>query len=307
MTLYACIDVRLKSELRLPELPIAGNDDDRAVVEVRIAALASSLADAAPPRGGLQVAGDVAQFEVPDVARYRVAEGREIVIDPAPGADAADVRLYLLGSALGLLSHQRGLLPLHANAFVSDGGAFAFAGPSGAGKSTLAAHFEQRGHTVLCDDLCVVGFDAEGRPEAWPGLPRLKLWGEAAAAFGLEPRGLTRAVGGLDKWHVPMSRPASRRPVRFRRLYVLERAPEGEPGRIRRLRGQDAMAAVRGNTYRGRYVADMGLADAHFRRCAALLEHIEVYAASRAWGYDVFEAEAARLERHVRGEATDER
>lgn len=302
MNLYACLDVRLRSDLVLPELPTAEADDDREIVDVRAARLPSTLEGAPPPREGLQAIDGVTQFEVPGVGRFRVTGGREIVVDPEPRTGEADIRLYLLGSALGLLCHQRGLLPLHANAFVSEGGAFAFAGPSGAGKSTLAAHFERRGHPVLCDDVCALGFDAEGRPEAWPGLPRLKLWGEAAAAFGLEKRGLVRAVGGLDKWHVPMSRPAARRPVRFRRLYVLERAPEGEPGRIRRLTGQDAMAAVRANTYRGRYVADMGLAAAHFGRCAALLKHIEVYAGSRAWGYEVFEVEAARLERHVRGE-----
>jgi len=302
MSLYGCLDVRLRSDLELPELPFAEPDDDREVVEVRIAPLPAALEDAPPSRDGLQSLGDVAQFEVPHVARYRVAGGRRIVVDPAAGAHATDVRLYLLGSALGLLSHQRGLMPLHANAFVSDGEAFAFAGPSGAGKSTLAAWFERRGHPVLCDDVCPIQFDADGRPRAWPGLPRLKLWGEAAAAFGLEQRTLTRAAGGLDKWHVPMTRPPARTQVPFRRLYVLERAPPGEPGRIRRLVGQDAMAAVRANTYRGRYMADLGLAEAHFRRCALLLRHIEVYAASRTWGYAVFEAEAARLERHVRGE-----
>lgn len=302
MNLYACLDVRLRSDLLLPELPVAEADDDREIVEVRAAPLPFTLEGAPPPRDGLQAANGVVQFDVPGVGRFRVAGGRDIVVDIEPDADEADVRLYLLGSALGLLCHQRGLLPLHANAFVSEDGVFAFAGPSGAGKSTLAAHFERQGHLVLCDDVCALGFDAEGRPEAWPGLPRLKLWSDAAAAFGLENRGLVRVAGRLDKWHVQMSRPAARRPVRFRRLYVLERAPEGEPGRIRKLTGQEAMAAVRANTYRGRYIADMGLAAAHFGRCAALLKHIEVYAGSRAWGYDVFEAEASRLERHVKGE-----
>jgi hypothetical protein len=302
MNLYACLDVRLGSDLVLPELPAAEADDDREIVQVRAAPLPPALEGAPPPRDGLQAIDGVVQFEVPDVGRFRVAGGREIVVDMEPCADEADVRLYLLGSALGLLCHQRGLLPLHANAFVGEDGAFAFAGPSGAGKSTLAAHFERQGHVVLCDDVCAIGFDAEGRPETWPGLPRLKLWSDAAAAFGLESRGLIKVAGRLDKWHVPMSRPAARRPVPFRRLYVLERAPEGEAGRIRRLTGRDAMAAVRANTYRGRYVAEMNLAVAHFRKCAALLSHIEVYAGSRAWGYDVFEAEAARLERHVKGE-----
>ena len=51
-------------------------------------------------------------------------------IDPendftAPGASSRNVRVFLLGSAFGALLHQRGLLPLHANAVEVDGRAVA--------------------------------------------------------------------------------------------------------------------------------------------------------------------------------------
>ena len=110
---------------------------------------------------------------VDGVGRYLVRGGAEILVDAAGGAAERDVRLFLLGSALGILCHQRGLLPLHANAVVANGAAYAFAGHSGAGKSTLAAHFAQAGYEILCDDVCVISFDEAGQPLAWPGLPRL--------------------------------------------------------------------------------------------------------------------------------------
>ena len=47
------------------------------------------------------------------------------------------------------------------------------------------------------------------------------------------------------------------------------------------------------------YLGPMGLAAQNFRQCAALLARAEVYAATRAWGYDVFEREAGLLERHI--------
>ena len=90
-------------------------------------------------------------------------DGNQIVIDAAPDATDRNVRLFLLGSALGALLHQRGLLPLHANAIDLGGGAVAFSGHSGAGKSTIAAWFHDRGHRILADDVCVVGFDQSGR------------------------------------------------------------------------------------------------------------------------------------------------
>ena len=83
----------------------------------------------------------------------------EIVAEPRQGVPDSNVRLFLLGSAMGALLHQRGLLPLHTNAVEVGGRAFAFMGKSGAGKSTLAAWFHDRGFRIVADDVCVVGFD----------------------------------------------------------------------------------------------------------------------------------------------------
>ena len=300
--LYSCFDFRLRSEIPLAELvPARAEERDRPIVDVRLGAVPASLAGAPAPVHGLQAAGGEALLTVPNVGRYLVREGLEVVVDPATGASERNVRLFLLGSALGVLCHQRGLLPLHANAIVAGGAAIGFAGRSGAGKSTLAAHFQRSGYEVLCDDVCVLSFDVEGAPFAWPGLPRLKLWGDAASAFGHDPAGLDRAMDGMDKYHVPIAGIGPARPIPFRRLYVLGRAEAGKEGRIERLRGQEAMQAVLAQTYRGAYLAPMGLSGRHFAQCAALVSAAEIYAASRAWGFDIFGREAARLEAHVAG------
>lgn len=298
--LYSCFDFRLRSDIPLGELiPADDSSDVRPIIEIRLGSVPETLPGAAPPQAGLQARGEDALLAVADVARFLVRGGAEIVVDAAPGASERNVRLFLLGSALGMLCHQRGLLPLHANAIVADGGAVAFAGHSGAGKSTLAAHFERAGYDVLCDDVCVVSFTAEGAPVAWPGLPRLKLWGEAAKAFGHDSTTLDIAIEGMDKYHVPMTRRLAAQPIPFRRLYVLSRAEGGGEGATVPLKGRAAMEAVMAQTYRGFYLAPMGLAERHFRQCVALSAHAEVYAASRAWGYDVFARETERLERHI--------
>ncbi|HEY6816882.1 MAG TPA: hypothetical protein VI168_15205 [Croceibacterium sp.] len=297
--LYSCFDFCLRSEISLNELSPAPEPASRPLVEVRLGPVPEVLPGAQRPYGGIQAAGDAVLLTVRDTARYLVRGGREILVDPFPHAAERNVRLFLLGSALGILVHQRGLLPLHANAVVAGGGAYAFAGHSGAGKSTLAAHFARRGYEVLCDDVCVVGFDEAGVPLAWPGLPRLKLWADAAAAFGHDSASLDRAVEGLDKYHVPLAPTGEQRPVPLRRLYLLARTAGGEAPTIRRVTGQQAMTAVMQQTYRNQYLGPMGLAADHFRLCAALLARIEVYEARRDWGYEVFAREAELLESHI--------
>jgi hypothetical protein len=219
-TLLACFDFALASEIALGELAAADPCDGRPVVQVRYGSVAETLPGAAPPRFGLQAAGGDALLSVDSVGRFLIRGGEEILVDPLPDAPERNVRLFLLGSALGVLAYQRGLLPLHANAVVIDGVAHAFTGPSGRGKSTLAAYFAQAGHRVLSDDVCAMSFDAEGRPLAWPGLPRVKLWQEAADALGEPTAGLETVIEGEAKFHLPIAATGAG-PVPLARLYVL--------------------------------------------------------------------------------------
>lgn len=297
---YCCYGLQLRSDIALPELIVTkGKDPTEPVVFVRRGTVPDLLPGAIDAGYGLQLDGGDALLTVPRTARYLIRNGQEIMVDPLTDASGRAVRLFLLGSALGILCHQRGLLPLHANAIRVGAGAVAFSGPSGAGKSTLAAHFQRRGYPVLCDDVCVTSFDGAGTAIAWPGPPRLKLRAEAASAFGYQQATLEPGIEGEDKYHLPIAPTAIADPAPLRRLYLLARAGEGEPAGIVLRTGGAALEAVMANTYRGMHLAPMGLAERHFRQCLALLAQVEVYTFTRDWGYDRFEHEAAAVEAHL--------
>jgi hypothetical protein len=299
-TLYSCFDFNLRSSIALPEMASAAPDNgDRDVVDIRVGDLPVTLPGALETLEGLQFATRAVLLSVEGIGRYLIRDGREIIVAPAEGCSLRNLRLFLLGSALGILCHQRGLLLLHANACIVNGRAVAFAGPSGAGKSTLAAYFQRAGYDVLCDDVCGISFDGDGRPLAWPGIPRLKLWGEAATTFGYDRATLDLAIDGMDKYHVPLAVAPPPRAAPFDRLYLLERAMPGDKGTIKRLRGARSMEAVASHTYRGQYLDPMGLGARHFTQCTALLRNARIYVATRQWGYDVFDREAANLDRHM--------
>jgi hypothetical protein len=93
------------------------------------------------------------------VGRFLIKGGHEITFDLDAGADERDAVVYVLGSAFGILLHQRGHLVLHASAIAVGSGAVIFCGPSGAGKSTLAAALLRQGYPFIADDVCHIGFD----------------------------------------------------------------------------------------------------------------------------------------------------
>jgi len=291
---------RIRSAIALPEIPEEStNDVALPRIEIKLASVSARLPEAAGEYAGLQVGAHTTLLTVAGVARYLVTDGCKMIVDPTPGASMRNVRLFLLGSAFGILCHQRGLMPLHTNAIVAQGGAVAFAGHSGAGKSTLAAYFQSSGYEVLCDDVCVLSFDEAGRPLAWPGLPRLKLWRDAASSFGHDSSRLERAVDGLDKFHIPNSRTIGCGPFPLRRIYLLQVAEPGSEVGFARLSGGAAFEAIASQTYRNQYLDHMGLRGHHLNQSVELAKRSEIYAAPRNWGVGVFAREAARIRRHV--------
>ncbi|HVF36470.1 MAG TPA: hypothetical protein VNA29_00835 [Sphingomicrobium sp.] len=270
---YHLFGLTLRSTIELPELiPAQGNGD--CDVEITRGKVAGAQDE------GFGVTETGAMLTIPGVARYEVSGGSQILVDAALGAGDANVRLYLLGSVMGALLHQRGMLPLHANAIEIDGLAVAFMGPSGAGKSTLAAAFHDRGFAVLADDICVIGA-AQGKVMAYPGVPRLRLWEEALHASGRasEPYQLSYA-GDEDyrKFDIPVEGRIEGLPLAG--LFLLAK---GDRLSFRPLGGAEAAAAVFGNTYRGALVETAGDPLGHWSASMALLTSMPVIEVQRAW------------------------
>lgn len=281
---YELFGLAVCSEIAIPELkPVqpAGEPD----VRIRIG----------PVEKGERITVD-------GIADFGVCGGRDIWVCQAAGASPRNVRLYLLGSAMGLLLHQRGLLPLHANAVDVQGEAIAFMGPSGSGKSTLAAWFHDHGHTVVADDVTVVGFAEGDNPSVYPGLPRLRLWKEALEASGRDSAHYSRSYAGDDNWDKfdvpldPARAAAGSRPLRA--IYLLD---EGDAFRIEPLNGIEAAEALFANTYRGHFVSTAGEPRRHWETCVRLVRSTPIFRAARKWGIDRLDGEAVRLIDHARG------
>ena len=216
-------------------------------------------------RGGIvfEVSPGKYLLNISGVARYLVSNGAEIVVDPAPAADVDAVRLFLLGSGMGALLHQRRVLPLHASAIVTPRGAVVLAGPSGSGKSTLAAALVRRGFGVLADDVCVV--DTSEAPAVMPGTTSLMLWSDALRELGIENSGLYPVRAGLQKYRLPGRNDLSPRPVRLHAVYILN-VSHSDTVALAPIAGFAKFEALTANTFRNTFIQPMNLAGSHFRQ-----------------------------------------
>lgn len=293
---YVLFGLRLRSSIALPELSAAtpGPAPDIVIDHGDVPGEVEADGRPHPVEGGAVLA-----FE--GVARYAITGGSRIIVQPEPGADERNVRLFLLGSAMGMLLHQRGLLPLHANAVEIDGKAVAFMGPSGAGKSTLAAWFEGRGHGIIADDVCVVTFDHAGLPLATPGLPRFRLWRAAMTMLGKDHGAFERSFAGdeqYDKYDVPVPvGSAVDTALPLAAVYLLG---TGETFSVERLTGVAAAETIFANTYRGAFVGMAKEPHDHWHACLRLITRSTVFRVDRRWDLERMDEQNEAIVAHAR-------
>ncbi|MBL8131897.1 MAG: hypothetical protein JNL42_08570 [Anaerolineae bacterium] len=206
---------------------------------------------------------------VPNVARYYVQDGRQITVDAAPDADDESVRLFLLGSALGALLHQRGMLPLHASAVEMPGGAALFTGASGVGKSTTAAALTRKGYRLIADDIAVVYAGRDGIPMAAPAFPQMKLWAQSLHKLQTDTEGLHRVRPALEKYALAAEDTFRDEPLPVRVVYLLV-SHNQDAMELKPVDGMMRVRALRNQVYRRRIMEQMGADSAHFAALTAL-------------------------------------
>ena len=291
---YRAFGLTVASDLELPEFAPAGAVE-MPEVQIKLAPEHLGAWKAASEPGQFTGFGEGHLLHVPDVALYRVTGGSHIEIAPEDDADPGMVRLFTIGSAMGMALHQRGILVLHGATIAREGvdglQARIIVGDTGAGKSTLAARLGQAGCAVLGDDTMAL-FEEPGshRRWLWQGSQVFKLWQDSLDEMGLEADGLIRLGNRTDKFYLPNPGiiPDAETCIELAEILLLEEGDDAAP-QVTPLEGLYALRGVSQNTYRPEYVPLLGREAEHFRQCAALAKNVPVSRLTRPWGNEHFD------------------
>lgn len=299
---YSVYGLNITSDLELPELVAV--EWTTADVEITIGPVPERLIGAKSVGEWAEYAdGPVCLMRIPDVGRFLVESGRTIVVQPCGpddsssrvAASAADVRLYLLGSALAAILHQRGLLPLHVSAVLSEGGALAFTGPSGAGKSTMAGFLSQKmGLPLISDDVSVVSL-ANNMASLHSGPRKLKLWADAVDFLDLGNRQLAQDLSNTPKFQLYLPDKVAASAFPLRAVVFLERVAQGQAAELVPISGIDRFRACCQAVYRP-YMAPWFRSKADYvRDVFNLAESIEMYKLRRPWALEQLDSPSSPL------------
>lgn len=231
-----------------------------------------------------QIKEHVVWFDVPNIARFLVTNGKDIMVEPYTDVDEDTLAIYILGSCMGAILHQRGLLVLHANAIeISQGVAILFVGDSGAGKSTAAAQFQQQGYKVLSDD--VVAIDEQGC--VINGLPYIKLWQQTLQNLNIPHSNLQPVRQQLNKFKLPITQLSNSNSPKVKAIYNLNVQTHT---RLKDLHlsdklGIDRFTCLTQNVYRADAITGLNLKSQHLKQCSLLAQNAHIVEINRPSAY----------------------
>lgn len=267
-TAFIAYGLTIASELPLPEL-VAG--EGRADVVIRLGQVERLPEDVGRSGDYVRASADEATLFWENLGAFQVRQGREIIVEPAPGVDERQLRAFLLGSTLGVLLHQRGLLTLHASAVEIEGGAVAFIGWKGQGKSTTAAALHARGYRLLTDDIVALDMSDPAGPLAYPGFPQIKLRPDAASAVLGNADALPRLHPEINKLVHRADAAFTPAPLPLRAIFMLAEGPEPA---VEPVRTRDALLALVSHSYALRFINVAGISSAHFQQTERLAKQV---------------------------------
>ncbi len=216
-------------------------------------------------------------LHVERVGDFLIRNGTEIDVSPLADVEMNLLRLYLVGTTMGILFHQRGTFLLHGAAVLTPAGVSTFVGPSGAGKSSLAAHLTAAGYPALADDTLPL-FEKGGIVVAWPGAQVFKMWEDALNGMGQPSDGLAQVSRRYGKFFLQNPLEAGDRPTPVREIFVLERGTEFS---IQPIQGIDAVSALSENTYRREFIGFLGRNAEYLAQLARFAGSLKVYRFTR--------------------------
>lgn len=179
---YRAFGLIISSEIEIPEFCQAEGESQ---VHISLGKVPDNISNIYKQGFRYQISKNEFLLRFKTWAQFYVKEGKQIIVQTENGVDERDTRAFLLSPVIGVLLHQRGLLPFHASGICYNNEAILIAGNSGAGKSTLALAMSRNyGFKLISDDITAITYQKE-KCFVCSSFPSVKLWQDSVEMFDI--------------------------------------------------------------------------------------------------------------------------
>lgn len=291
---YTVFELIVESELEIPELP--SSNELKSDVHIYFSNLQAMKHEIASDQF-YRLEEERFILDVPKVARYQVSSGKRIDVDPENGAAIESVKLFLLGSCMGVLLHQRSILPMHGSVITDGKTGILLTGHSGAGKSTTAHHFLAKGYRLITDDVAATRF-TDTEAIVAPAYGHQKLWEDVLQSSNIEYKRVNREVDGRTKYTVNREQQFLDSSVPLRLIVELIPA-EVEHLKDETVTGIEKIRTLMSHMYRNVYFKELKQEATQFQMATELARRVKVIRIYRPHGMATQEAIIALITKEI--------
>lgn len=238
-------------------------------------------------------------YNVPEVARYYIKNGKEIIIERTNG-DWSEVYLFFYSNCLTAALFQRSLILFHVSGiFVDKNSVLLFAAPSGTGKSTTAVMLQQRGYAPFTDDTALLSVE-DGKCYARASYPMMRLWQntiDEQQILNEEEKFELRHDLELDKYGFMFHGQFVSDKVEIIGIVFLD--ADGNEMKTEKLKSSTAMQHLGNNIYRKQWLNGMKKQLIQFKQLTSIANTIPAWKAYRPKGQATFEGFAEMIEDQI--------
>ena len=280
---YHLFGLKVVSEMELPEPePWLCGSPDEADVRIELGPLPKNVQRVIDEAGSkwIGLIDETDFWFASPGGHYYITDGTRILVDTKTALNVLNTRVFLLGSAFGMLLIQRGLMPVHGGSVLRGGHAVIIGGDTGAGKSTVtSAVLKHAGVRFLADDVSAleVGSDAIF---VRPAYPQRKLCRDAALAQGYDLttlHSLKEQAGERDKFAIRSAEDWCGEPAPLGAIVEIVPDKEAKDVTLERVSGHDSLNLVVRNLYRHFVHFMQGTPPERMKKCLLIASKTPVY------------------------------
>ena len=257
---YRAFGLDIESDYYIPQVSVI---EETAAPDLRI--IRRDMGGLSNNLNHFEKAKNEMELHIQDVGVFCMVNGNLIEAEQFPQCTDNYFAVFLMGSAMGAILHERGILPIHGSCVTNGKQSIIITGDSGAGKSTTAVQFIKHGWRILTDDVSAI-VSTRPVPIVQSSYPSQKLWQDSLCKYDGENIGVHSlyAHGDREKYGVDIKD----------RFYegtaplsmIVRLIPWDAPCQIAPVDAMAKVEQIRRNTYRA-YMIDAYDRNGWFQKC----------------------------------------
>ena len=152
---YRVYGVNIESKIEIPEFEVIDSNSD-IDVKLSFGVVNEEIIDLITQGYRAKYEKQDMWFYIEDVAIFHIYNGDTVTIEPMGDKNNKMIKLYIMGSVMGMILLQRNMVAIHGGGIVIDGKGCIFTGQKGAGKSTITTALRKKGYKFIADDVCSI-------------------------------------------------------------------------------------------------------------------------------------------------------